>query len=49
MKSLRLGRLRGPAFVEIDQVWDCNDIIAIREAMFALCLLQIWRSEVAPA
>ena len=49
MKSQGLGYLWESAFVEIDQVWDCKDVIAIREAMFALCLLQIWRSEVAPA
>jgi hypothetical protein len=36
------------ALVEIDQVRDCDDVSAIRDAMFALCLLQVWRSEIAP-
>ena len=48
-KSRGLGRVRGPVFVEIDQVRDCGNVIAIREAMFALCLFQIWRCEVTPA
>ena len=38
-----------PFFVEIDQVWDSDDVGAIGDAVFALLPLQHWRGEIVPA
>src|SRR5205823_1623726 len=49
MRSRGFGGLRGPAFVEIDEVRHCENVVAISDAVLFFPLFQSRRERIAPS
>jgi|SRR6516165_10312170 len=49
MNSRSLARLRESTLVEIDEIWNCDDVVAIRDSEFALSLFQSRSHRIAPS
>src|SRR5438093_12650300 len=49
MRSRGFGGLRGPAFVEIDEVRHCKNVVAISDAVLFFPLFQSRRERIAPS
>src|SRR5262249_44041058 len=48
INSRSLARLRQPAFVEIDEVWNALDIVAMCDSRFLFSLFETWCNRIAP-